>query len=62
MPQRIVFSGGKMHADVALSSKARNHLFKNSSFDGSANLLVCASLDAGNIAAFAAVDALQKEW
>ncbi len=41
---------GEMHADAALSSKIRDRLFKDSSFKGSANLLVCPSLDAGNIA------------
>jgi len=41
---------GEMHADAAISSKIRNRLFKDSSFEGAANLLVCPSLDAGNIA------------
>lgn len=41
---------GEMHADAALSSKIRDRLFKNASFKGAANLLVCPSLDAGNIA------------
>lgn len=41
---------GEMHADAALSSKIRDRLFKDSSFKGAANLLVCPSLDAANIA------------
>ena len=41
---------GEMHADAALSQEIRDSLFPNSAFEGSANLLVCPSLNAGNIA------------
>ncbi|MBL7004048.1 MAG: NADP-dependent malic enzyme [Gammaproteobacteria bacterium] len=41
---------GEMHADAALSSKIRNRLFQDASYEGAANILVCPSLDAGNIA------------
>ncbi|HPQ95033.1 MAG TPA: NADP-dependent malic enzyme [Thiolinea sp.] len=41
---------GEMHADAALSEEIRERLFPNSAFSGSANLLVCPSLNAGNIA------------
>ncbi|CAA6816640.1 MAG: NADP-dependent malic enzyme (EC [uncultured Thiotrichaceae bacterium] len=41
---------GEMHSDAALSQDIRKRLFPNSTFDGSANLLVCPTLDAGNIA------------
>ncbi|HPE61256.1 MAG TPA: NADP-dependent malic enzyme [Thiolinea sp.] len=41
---------GEMHADAALSEEIRDRLFPNSAFSGSANLLVCPSLNAGNIA------------
>lgn len=40
---------GEMHPDAALSQEIRDKLFKNSAFEGPANLLVCPSLDAGNI-------------
>jgi malate dehydrogenase (oxaloacetate-decarboxylating)(NADP+) len=41
---------GEMHADAALSQEIRDRLFKNSAFTGEANLLVCPSLNAANIA------------
>ncbi len=41
---------GEMHADAALSQEIRDRLFKNSAFEGEANLLVCPSLNAANIA------------
>lgn len=41
---------GEMHADAALSQEIRDRLFANSTYAGSANLLVCPNLDAGNIA------------
>lgn len=40
---------GEMHPDAALSQSIRDRLFKNSAYKGAANLLVCPSLDAGNI-------------
>ncbi len=39
-----------MHADAALSQEIRDQLFPNSAFTGAANLLVCPSLESGNIA------------
>lgn len=41
---------GEMHADTALAEDIRERLFKDSAYKGAANLLVCPSLDAGNIA------------
>ena len=41
---------GEMHADAALSQEIRDRLFKNAAFEGEANLLVCPSLNAANIA------------
>ena len=41
---------GEMHADAALSQEIRDRLFPDSAFEGSANLLVCPSLESGNIA------------
>ena len=41
---------GEMHADAALSQEIRDRLFKNSAFEGEANILVCPNLDSANIA------------
>lgn len=41
---------GEMHADAALSQEIRDRLFPDSAFEGSANLLICPSLESGNIA------------
>ncbi|MGB1256810.1 MAG: NADP-dependent malic enzyme [Thiolinea sp.] len=41
---------GEMHADAALSQEIRDRLLRDSAFSGSANLLVCPSLNSGNIA------------
>ncbi|MGB0845836.1 MAG: NADP-dependent malic enzyme [Thiolinea sp.] len=41
---------GEMHADTALSQEIRDRLIKESAFKGAANLLVCPSLNSGNIA------------
>ncbi|MEZ5536651.1 MAG: NADP-dependent malic enzyme [Thiolinea sp.] len=41
---------GEMHADAALSQEIRDRLFPDSAFEGAANLLVCPSLESGNIA------------
>jgi malate dehydrogenase (oxaloacetate-decarboxylating)(NADP+) len=41
---------GEMHADAALSQEIRDRLFPGSAFEGSANLLICPSLESGNIA------------
>ncbi len=40
---------GEMHADSALQEHRRNKIFPHSSLHGEANLLVCPTLDAGNI-------------
>jgi malate dehydrogenase (oxaloacetate-decarboxylating)(NADP+) len=45
-----ILAEGEMHADAALSQEVRDRLFKNSAFTGEANLLVCPSLNAANIA------------
>ena len=45
-----ILAEGEMHADAALSQEIRDRLFKNSAFTGEANLLVCPSLNAANIA------------
>lgn len=47
-PEVIV--DGEMHADTALSQEVRDRLIEGSAFDGAANLLVCPSLNSGNIA------------
>lgn len=44
-----IVAEGEMHADAALSQEVRDRLFKNSAFEGEANLLVCPSLNAANI-------------
>jgi malate dehydrogenase (oxaloacetate-decarboxylating)(NADP+) len=41
---------GEMHGDCALDESARNAILANSTLHGSANLLVCPSLDSANIA------------
>ena len=45
-----ILAEGEMHADAALSQEIRDRLFKNSAFEGSANLLVCPDLNSANIA------------
>ncbi|KAA1285507.1 NADP-dependent malic enzyme [Alcaligenes faecalis] len=40
---------GEMHADCALDESLRNRTLPNSPLKGSANLLVCPNVDAGNI-------------
>ena len=40
---------GEMHGDVALSESLRKNVLMESSLTGSANLLICPSLDAANI-------------
>ncbi len=40
---------GEMHGDVALSESLRNKVLMDSTLTGSANLLICPSLDAANI-------------
>ncbi len=45
-----ILAEGEMHADAALSQEVRDRLFKNAAFEGEANLLVCPSLNAANIA------------
>jgi malate dehydrogenase (oxaloacetate-decarboxylating)(NADP+) len=40
---------GEMHADCALDEALRSRTLPNSSLTGSANLLVCPNVDAGNI-------------
>ena len=41
---------GEMHADAALDEDVRKRLLPSSTLSGSANLLICPNLDAGNIA------------
>ena len=41
---------GEMHGDAALDPEIRQNVFPNSRLKGSANLLICPSLDAANIA------------
>ncbi len=41
---------GEMHADTALNPEVRAQIFPNSSLTGSANLFICPSMDAANIA------------
>ena len=41
---------GEMHGDAALDVDIRNNVFPRSKLDGAANLVVCPSLDAANIA------------
>jgi malate dehydrogenase (oxaloacetate-decarboxylating)(NADP+) len=41
---------GEMHGDSALDEKLRNRNLPSTSLHGSANLLVCPNVDAGNIA------------
>ena len=41
---------GEMHADVALDPVARQRILPGSTLSGSANLLVCPTIEAGNIA------------
>ncbi len=41
---------GEMHADVALDPIARQRILPGSTLSGSANLLVCPTIEAGNIA------------
>lgn len=41
---------GEMNADAALEPHRRDKIFPNAMMNGSANLLVCPTLDAGNIA------------
>lgn len=41
---------GEMHGDAALDEKLRNRILPTSTLQGSANLLVCPNVDAGNIA------------
>jgi malate dehydrogenase (oxaloacetate-decarboxylating)(NADP+) len=40
---------GEMHGDVALSERLRSNVLMESTLTGSANLLICPSLDAANI-------------
>ncbi|KKB61442.1 malate dehydrogenase [Robbsia andropogonis] len=41
---------GEMHGDLALDESLRNRILPNSRLKGSANLLACPNVDAGNIA------------
>ncbi|MCK9511695.1 MAG: NADP-dependent malic enzyme [Pigmentiphaga sp.] len=41
---------GEMHGDVALDAAARHRILPSSTLSGSANLLVCPNIEAGNIA------------
>src|SRR3546814_10073369 len=41
---------GEMHGDCALDEALRSRILPSSSLKGSANLLVCPNVDAGNIA------------
>ncbi|MGE4338932.1 MAG: NADP-dependent malic enzyme [Pigmentiphaga sp.] len=41
---------GEMHGDVALDATARQRILPSSTLSGSANLLVCPNIEAGNIA------------